>query len=657
MLSRFKTKDTSRPLERNLRLACLATLWISVLPLIFSLPAVVVLILLAIPGSAAMLSVSKRLHWALRGSLLFLAGFLIVSVQAGASDARITFIAVMVAAVLMKGTEIQTTRDGFNIVGFSFLGPFVGFVMEMGGALNTAVAAVVLMGSLVLAGLLAEWQDQLPLRRVRQHLLSVALLAVSALPLAALAFWSIPRLDAPLWGIPTDGQSKTGIGNTMSPGDVASLMEDPSTAFRVDFEGRRPPDRLLYWRGLTLSAFDGRTWVEQLPSVDPTTGILPTPRYQSPDARPISYSISMEPSEQSYLFTLDHLVSSPPRGTQQLYDGRLVAHRPIQKLMRVQGLVSDPNALLDSQGLQPADRERYTALPDGFNPKTVAMGREWKAAGLADHQIVERALALYRKEFTYSLRPPLLGRHSVDEFMFQTKVGFCEHYSSSFAVLMRAAGVPTRVVLGYQGGLQNEFGNYWRVRQADAHAWNEVWLQDRGWVRVDPTSALQSERPRSAGQESSLLRNIGGNGPLLDWFRQTWGTWFERFDADRQKDLLRMAGMEGASPALVGTLAVVFMGIVFWISARLFLRERKQRDPEEMRAWRKLVKRTQNKGYAVFAHEPPLSFATRMAETLPSPMREEWLACGLAFSQWLYAGKPQPGLAKRLANLKPPRKR
>lgn len=657
MIARFKFKDTSRPLDRTLRVACLATLWFSVIPLLFSMPPVVALVLLGIPGSAALVSMFRRLHWVVRGALLFFCGFLLVSVQAGMDDFRTTFIALMLAAVLMKGTEIQTARDGYSVVGFSFLGPFVGFVMEMGGVFNTVTAGLVLLISLMLAGLLSEWQDHLPLRRVRQHLLAVGVLALSAIPLTALAFWSIPRLDAPLWGIPTAGQSKTGIGNTMSPGDVGSLMEDPSTAFRVDFEGRRPPGRFLYWRGLTLSTFDGRTWSEQAPAIDPITGTLPVPQFKPSGTAPISYAISMEPSDQTYLLALDYLVSPAPKGSQQLYDGRLVSRMPIRRLMRLEGMVSDPGALFDPQPMSASERARYTALPPGFNPKTVALGSTWKSQGLSDEQIVDKALALYRQEFSYSLRPPLLGRHSVDEFMFQTKVGFCEHYSSSFAFLMRSAGIPTRVVLGYQGGLLNEFGDYWRVRQADAHAWNEIWLEGKGWVRVDPTAALRSERPPSSGQENSVFRNMGGNGPLLDWFRQTWGTWFERFDSDRQRDLLRMAGLEGVSPVAVGTLAVVCLAIVFWISARLFLRERKLREPEELRAWRKLLRRTENKGYPVFSHEPPLTFSERIAPLLPDDLQPEWRQCGQAFCAWLYAGKPSPGLAKRLARLKPPKRR
>lgn len=657
MLQWLKFKDTSRPLDRPLRIACLATLWFSVIPLLFSMPPVVALVLLGIPGSAALVSMFKRLHWVVRGGLLFFCGFLIVSVQAGMSDFRTTFIALMLAAVLMKGTEIRTARDGYSVVGFSFLGPFVGFVMEMGGPFNTVTAGVVLLVSLMLAGLLAEWQDHLPLRRARQHLVAVSLLALSAIPLAAIAFWSIPRLDAPLWGIPTASQSKTGIGNTMSPGDVGSLMEDPSTAFRVDFEGRRPSNRFLYWRGLTLAAFDGRTWSEQAPGLDPVTGTLPTPRFTTSSATPVSYSISMEPSDQTYLLALDYLVSAAPKGSRQLYDGRLVAQQPIRRLMRLEGLTSDPMATFDAQPMPALERQRYTALPAGFNPKTVAMGQAWKAQGLSPQQIIDKALALYRKEFSYSLRPPLLGRHSVDEFMFQTRTGFCEHYSSSFAVLMRSAGVPTRVVLGYQGGVLNEFGDYWRVRQADAHAWNEVWLEGKGWVRVDPTAALQSERPPSSGQEDSVLRNMGGNGPLLDWVRQSWGTWFERFDSDRQRDLLRMAGLEGVSPVAVGTLAVICLVVVFWISARLFLRERKQREPEEMRAWRKMLRRTEGKGYRVFAHEPPLTFSQRMAQEISGPQGQEWLACGQAFCDWLYAGKTSPGLAQRIAGLRPPKRK
>lgn len=657
MLRWIKSKDVSRPLSRGLRAACLATLWLSVLPLLFSMPPVVALLLLALPGSAGLVSMFRRLHWVLRGGLMFFTWFLIVSVQAGMGDFRVTFIALMLAAVLMKGTEIQTTRDGYSIVGFALLGPFVGFVMDMGGVFNVATAVVVLGLMLMLAGLLAEWQDNLPLRRLRQHLLSTVFLAAASLPLAALAFWSIPRLDSPLWGIPTSGQSKTGVGNTMSPGDISALMEDPSTAFRVDFEGRPPPDRVLYWRGLTLGTFDGRTWAEQSPALDPATGRIPGPNLEPSAAPPVRYAISMEPTEQTYLFVLEQLVSAAPASTEQLYDARLVARAPMRRLLRLEGLVSDPTARFQATGLSPLDHQRYTALPPGFNPRALALGRQWQAEGLAPQQAVDRALALFRAEFTYSLRPPLLGRNSVDEFLFETKVGFCEHYSSAFAVLMRASGVPTRVVLGYQGGLQNEFGDYWRVRQADAHAWNEVWLEGRGWVRVDPTSALQSERTPSSGQESNMFRSLGGNGPLFDWMRQSWGTWFQRFDADRQRDLLRMAGLEGLSPVAVGTLAVVVLALVFWLSARLFLRERRGREPEALRAWRRLLKRAEAKGYPVFKHEPPLAFAERVAALLPESQARALEAAAKVFCRWNYAQGSDEGVPEQLRAVDFPRRR
>lgn len=650
MLHWLKSSDLSRPLLRPLRVACLSLLWLSVLPLLFSMPPAVALLLLGLPGAAGLVSILRRLHAGIRGTLLVVTCLLVISVQAGVGDFRTTFIAVMLAAVLMKGTEIQTTRDGYSIVGFALLGPFVGFVMEMGGVLTTVVAVMVLLGSLTLAGMLAEWQDHLPVQRIQRHAMRVLALALMAIPLAALAFWSIPRLDAPLWGIPTASPSSTGIANTMSPGDIGNLMQDPSTAFRVDFEGRRPPDRLLYWRGLTLSSFDGRTWSEAAPAAP----LSPAPVQPSSSA-PVTYSISMEPSSQTYFFALDYLVSPAPPGTQQLYDNRISSLSPLRRLVRLERLQSDPHASLQTQSLTPEDLKRYTALPVGFNPRTVAMARSWRQLGMSDEQIVDSALAMYHRDFAYSLRPPLLGRQSVDEFLFQTKVGFCEHFSSSFAVLMRAAGIPTRVVIGYQGGLQNEFGGYWRVRQADAHAWNEVWLDHKGWVRVDPTSALSAQRPPSAGQEDSMLRSIGGNGPLLDWIRQSWGTWFERFDAERQRDLLRMAGLEGVPPVWAGGFSVVLLVVVGWIVVRLFLRERRQRDTEELRAWKRLLKHAERKGFLVYKHEPPLTFSQRLSQQLPSEKAHQLQALTAAFCAWLYAGKADPTLAARLRAFRLPK--
>ena len=650
----FKRADMGREINRPLRVACLSTLWFSTIPLLLGLPPLVTLILLALPGVGGFLATLRPLSKTVRFGLMFATLMGILAVQTGVGDIRTTAIALSMMAIVMKGTEIRTTRDGYSIVGFALIGPFVAFVMEMGGGLTIAVSVAVLLMTLSLAGMLSEWQDNLPVRRLRQHAKGVLVLGALALPLAAVGFWAIPRLDAPLWGLPSGSQSKTGIGNTMSPGDIASLMEDPSTAFRVDFDGPTPPSRLLYWRGLTLSAFDGRTWGEQGFFVDPATGQLPLPGIEPSSQPPIRYSMSMEPSEQPYLFSLDHLVSPAPARTNRLPDARLVSQTPVRRLLRLENLESDPQARFQTAGLSLLERERYTALPEAFNPKTVALGRSWRTRGLGEREIIDEALGMYRREFRYSLQPALLGRNSMDEFLFETKVGFCEHYSSSFAILMRAAGIPTRVVIGYQGGILNDFGGYWRVRQADAHAWNEVWLQGEGWVRVDPTGALQSDRTLSAGQRSSALREFGGNGALLDWVRQSWGTWVDRFDADRQRDLLRMVGLEGVSPVLVGTLAFVALGFGLWLIARLMVRERKQ-EPAALRAWKKHVQRLENKGHAAPRHEPPLVFAHRVAQSIPKEDGSALVATAEALCQWLYGQEAEGDLAHRIRQLKAPR--
>lgn len=649
--------DPPREIDSRLRLACLATLWFSVVPLFFSLPLPVNVLLWIIPGATTVLSLLRKVHWVIRGSAMIVSCMGVFALLAGAGDIRALGVGLLVATVLMKGTELRTTRDGYSVMGFSILGPFVAFLLEIGGLYTIATAAISLVMALSLGAVMGEWQERLPVRPWWIHGRNVLLLGLAAAPVAALLFWLTPRLDGPLWGIPGAPQSSSGFNNRMSPGDVGDMMEDPSTAFRVDFQTNRPRDRDLYWRGLSLTHFDGRAWTEQ-PSPQ-VNGQAPQAHLTvAPNAVRVRYAISMEPTDQVYLFALDNLVSPAPANTVQMDDGRMMATMPTRRFRRLENLESVVDSALDVEGLDDLQRQRSLALPDGFNPKTLALGRQWKRQGLSEQQIVDKALALYRENFSYSLRAPLLGRNTADEFLFSTRTGFCEHFSSSFAVLMRAAGIPTRVVVGYQGGMLNEFGGYWRVRNADAHAWNEVWMTGRGWVRVDPTSAVQRIGARGPGQETGGIREMSANGALADWIRKNWSNWFERFDSERQRDLLRMAGLEGIPTWAVMVVLLPVGGAMLWGLSLLLLRERRVREPAELQAWRKLVKQMERKGYRPQPGEAPLTLANRVAQEAPltPEAAAELQAAAQAFCNWHYANHPAPDLATRLGALRLPKK-
>jgi protein-glutamine gamma-glutamyltransferase len=324
--------------------------------------------------------------------------------------------------------------------------------------------------------------------------------------------------------------------------------------------------------------------------------------------------------------------------------------RPLTGLTRWR-MRSSPPRSFDPQ-LSPMLRQAALRLPAGFNPRSIALARQWRAeAGDDDAAVVRRALDLINRDFAYSLGAPPAGRHAVDEFLFETRLGFCQHFSSAFAVLMRAAGVPTRVVTGYAGGYRNPIGGYWLVRRSDAHAWNEVWLEGRGWVRVDPTAAVAPERiydtidDRRPGAEG-LLGALGA-GPafdLADWMRRGWNDFVLGFDAARQRRMLQPLGLD-ATPARLAALfagvAVVALLLTWWLVAR----DERERDPV-LRAWHRLGRRYARQGLARLPHEPPLAWVRRVAAARPDRV-SELNALSLRFAEWRYAAHAGDARAAR----------
>ena len=310
-----------------------------------------------------------------------------------------------------------------------------------------------------------------------QRLAQVGKLVAIGLPLMLAAFWLFPRFSSPLWGVPERALSRPGLSDSMSPGGWLDLMADDSPALRAQFFGATPKSEEMYWRGPVLWDFDGRTWTQplwmrNLPAEAVTTGDLKW-----------DYQIELEPTDRRQLVALD-LPTGTPASVQVSFDYGLYVAAPLSSLTRWR-LQSAPPASFEPR-LKQVLRQRALELPAGYNPRTLALAAQWRQeAGDSDDAVVRRALGWIRAEFAYTLETPLPGRHAVDEFLFDQKQGYCEHFSSAFVVLMRAAGVPARVVTGYAGGYRNAFGNYWVVRRMDAHAWAEVWLPQRGWVRVD----------------------------------------------------------------------------------------------------------------------------------------------------------------------------
>jgi transglutaminase-like putative cysteine protease len=343
---------------------------------------------------------------------------------------------------------------------------------------------------------------------VRQNAGSVARLLLYAAPLA-LAMWVFfPRLSNPFWAIPVDSsRAKTGLSDTMSPGDISSLSLSNKVAFRVDFETEVPQPQQLYWRGLVLHNFNGRTWTGNEPSMVDRAN-WPIEFFGDP----VRYQITLEPTSQHWVYALDvpseWTLDKTVMGNQQ----QLLRRLPIEQRTSFNA-VSYPQYALDL-ARKARKNDYFTRLPYSSNSKTRELAHQMRATAGSNERYIQNVLQMFHEqEFYYTLEPPALGNNPVDRFLFDTRQGFCEHYASAFAVMMRNAGIPSRIVLGYQGGELNPLGGYLIVRQSDAHAWTEVWLDGRGWARIDPTAAVAPERINS-GIAGVLFSDIGASWGL-----------------------------------------------------------------------------------------------------------------------------------------------
>ena len=473
--------------------------------------------------------------------IIFIVGILVLLLSAGLRFDGNDFIALLAVMAGIKPLEIQSRRDSMVTV---FLAYFLVitclFVFE-----NLSMTLYLFASVWVTTGVLIHVND--PKGELRRQLRLAARLIFAAIPLMVMLFILFPRVSGSYWGSPWGGQSRSGFSSVMRIGDVSRLVLVDETAFSVSFDANVPKMDQLYWRGIVFEHFDGRAWHPA--------------RYQSP-RREISkasdlsrYTVMLEPHGQRHLFALDLPVIADPVAT-ILDDHTLVAHRPIQRRFhyRVASRLDDPQDIAVSPG------DVYLQLPPSRNPRAKALGAQWARERVAPEAVVAAALAFFREnDFAYTLRPDRLGVDVVDDFLFLSRNGFCEHYASAFTVLMRAAGVPTRMVGGYQGGRWNALGEFLTVRHSDAHVWCEVWLVEKGWTRVDPTFSVAPnridsgiERALATADLPSFLSSDSGN-LLSRWtenFHATWeavntrwNLWFMGFSAENQIALLKRLGI------------------------------------------------------------------------------------------------------------------
>ncbi|HTP61435.1 MAG TPA: DUF3488 and transglutaminase-like domain-containing protein [Burkholderiales bacterium] len=513
----------------------------------------------------------------------------------------------------LKTLESRNQRDAAALVFLTWFLAITNFLYTQSIPTAFGMLAAVAASITALVGLAA------PRRPLRANLRSAALLLGQAVPAALVLFLLFPRVQGPLWGLPQDAYSAlSGLSDTMAPGNLSQLTMSDAIAFRVDFYGDPPPRRTLYWRGPVMWDFDGRTW--RLGS--PPLAELPEPR----GGTRLEYAVLLEPHNRNWLFALESAALLPPR-TRYLEDGQIVTLLPVRARLRydmVSRLEANPDPERDAASLNRALR-----LPAGFNPRARALAEGWRDAGGGDLQVLQRAIEYFRKaRLQYTTEPRLLGRDSVDEFLFESREGFCEHFSSAFVFLMRAAGVPARVITGYQGGDLNPVDGRFTVRQSDAHAWAEVFLRGRGWTRVDPTVLSVPRRldeglaravtstealPLLLRTDMAWLRTLRYNWEALTY---QWNLLVLGYNTERQRDLMSWLGMRdadwrGLSSTLLATLGAFVLVLFAWMLR--FARP----DPVQS-AWAQFCRKLGAHGVKRAPHEGPRDYTERAAHDLPA---------------------------------------
>ncbi|MBH1432978.1 DUF3488 domain-containing transglutaminase family protein [Stenotrophomonas maltophilia] len=619
-------------LDRNARNWTLASAALALLPLLLQLAPLLAGVIAVAAIVTATLSWRKALPMPVR-LLLVLAMLAAIVWQMGmVRPGRDTGCALLAAMLAIKSSELRTLRDARSLLGFALFSPFAAFLLDQ-GPLTTALAALAGVSALVALQRLAHEEGHAGRLPLRGQLHGVGRLLVIGLPLALASFWLFPRLATPLWGVPERAVGTPGLSDSMEPGQWLDLMADDTPALRVQFFGAVPEPAQRYWRGPVLTAFDGRRWTRDRASARRPAAVVDT------DARGWDYQIDYEPTDRRQLVALD-LPSRAPAGSMLDADMSLSSDRSLASLSRWR-LHSAPPQRFDST-LSPYLRRATLQLPAGFNPRTATLARQWRQdAGSDDEAIVRRALQWITTDFSYTLETPPAGRDPVDEFLFGYKAGFCEHFSAAFVVLMRNAGIPARVVTGFAGGTRNRLGDYWIVRRMDAHAWAEVWLPERGWVRVDPTAAVAPERildtldeRLQAATDSPLQQRWLQLGQMGDWLRRGWNDLVLSFDARRQQQLLKPFGLDDLGPGqLITGFTITAVLALAWM-AWLLARGERERDPL-LRAWHGLGRRYGRLGLARHPHETAQDWARRVHAQRPDPAL---LALSQRFADARYAG-------------------
>lgn len=520
--------------------------------------------------------------------------------------------------VVLKFREMQGSRDYQLLVMMGLFMLASNFIHTQ--ELYTAILSLPIIVLLIAAPLLLHGDLEAP-QLPRALSFSMRTLVV-AVPFMVLGFVLFPRLSGPLWGIARDPSTAlSGLSSSMTPGSISNLSLSDEVVFRAEFHGDVPGQEVLYWRGPVFWQLSGETWSAgrfHQSAREPAIKI---------DSQPLFYTVTLEPSPHKRMFAID-VPAQAVAGARLSADLQLLTSKPVLERTRYQ-LASYTQYRLTSSGED--ELQRALQLPPDRNPRTIALAQSWRKEGLQPRDIIQRALSMFHDEgFKYTLQPERTPFDSVDFLLFESRKGFCEHYASAFAVLARAAGIPARVVTGYQGGTLNRIGGYYTIRQRDAHAWVEVWQQDLGWMRVDPTLAVAPSRIHQGlqgllaeDQATASLPLLSRDGELrtmwnvaldsLDALYNNWNQWVIGYDQKQQLRLLSELGVGQTTLGILAVLLGVLVLALFLVYLVMVLRWREPSKDQTVRAYQRFTAKLARIGLARAAHQGPLDFAARAA--------------------------------------------
>lgn len=530
----------------------------------------------------------------------------------------------LLVMMALKIVETESKRDLMVLMLLSLFGLAISVLHNQGVLIS---AYMIIVSPLLLAQLitLSHPSKQLTIRKALNRALTLML---QSLPFAIALFLLFPRLDGPLWGVGEHGKATTGMPQNLSMGDITELAQSPIVAFRAQFHGDNPSLPTLYWRVAVMSVFDGKTWsqgdISELASLSYETA-----------GDEYSYTLTLEPQHNKYVPLLEY---PAPSISLRIGTDRATLNSNWQVTAKSNITARQRYTASASTGAKVQPRlghlEKRRALVFGAdkNPQAIAWGGEL-ATKYPDVQA--RAAAILKhfsdSEFYYSLKPPVLADDPVDEFLFGTKKGFCEHYASSFTLLMRASGVPARVVIGYQGGEYNSESDYWIIRQLDAHAWSEIWLEGEGWVRVDPTFAVAPERVESgiaaSVVEPDLLPAVAQRGTSLfrsmrlkwDSLENQWNQLVLGYGEAQQREFLKrlipaLGKAENMVLLLTGIISSGTLLLVCWLAWK----NRPLPLTATEKSYRRYIAWLRTKGVVISPADGPHTVAEKVAAMWPA---------------------------------------